>query len=101
MSRITASMDLEDNQTKTRSTNLNEFTVRGGKFSYKSVKPITSTILIATVFFLYFSDPSSSGVSTLICTSYLPSSLPYTWKVDSFTLILIPSASSKSLWGWL
>ena len=101
MNWTTTSMDLEDNQTKTKSTDLNEFTVRGGKFPYKSIKPITSTILIATVFFLYFSDPSSSGVSTFICTSSLPSSLSYTWKVDSFTLILIPSASSKSLWGWL
>ena len=52
-----ASMDLEDDQAKTRSTNLNEFTVRGGKSPYKSIKPITSIILIATVFSFYFFNP--------------------------------------------
>ena len=56
MNWTTTSMDLEDNQTKTKSIDLNEFTVRGGKFPYKSIKPITSTNLVATVFFLHFSD---------------------------------------------
>ena len=51
------SMDLEDDQAKTRSTDLNEFTVRGGKFPYKSIKPITSIILMATVFSFYFPIP--------------------------------------------
>ena len=78
MNLTTASMDLKDDQARRRKIELNEFTVRGGKFSYKSVKPITSTILIATVFFLYFFDPPSYGVSTLIYTTSLPSSLPYT-----------------------
>ena len=89
MNWTTTSIDLEDNQTKTRSTDLNEFIVRGGKFPYKSIKPITSTILIAIVFFLYFSDPPSSGVSTLIYTSSFPSSLPYTWIVDGFTCLIV------------
>ena len=52
-----ASMSLEDDQAKTRGTDLNEFTIRGGKFPYKSSKPITSIIVIATMFFFYFSDP--------------------------------------------
>ena len=54
-----ASMDLEDDQAKTRSTDLNEFTVRGGKFPYKSIKPITSIILMATMFSLNSLGPSS------------------------------------------
>ena len=57
MNWTTASMSLEDDQAKTRGTDLNEFTVRGGKFPYKSSKPITSIIVIATVFFFYFSEP--------------------------------------------
>ena len=101
MNWTTTSMDLEDNQTKTKSIDLNEFTVRGGKFPYKSIKPITSTILIATIFFLYLFDPPFSGVSTLIYTSSLPSSFLYMWTVDSFTLTLVPSTSFRSLWGWL
>ena len=35
---------------------MNKLTVRGGNFSYKSTKQSTSTILIAIVCFLYFSD---------------------------------------------
>ena len=54
----TASMDLNDDQTKTRSIDLNQFTIRGGKSSYKSTKPYTNIILMAIVFSLYFSDPS-------------------------------------------
>ena len=45
MNLTTASIDLNDDQTRTRSTDMNQFTVRGGKFSYKSIKPITSIIL--------------------------------------------------------
>ena len=52
-----ASIDLEDDQVKTRSTDLNEFTVRGGKSSYKSIKPIVNIILIVTVFSLSFFNP--------------------------------------------
>ena len=57
MDWTTASMDLNDNQTRTRSIDLNQFTVRGGKFLYKSTRLNTSIILIATVFSFYFSDP--------------------------------------------
>ena len=52
-----ANMELDDNQTQIRGTDMNELFVRGGNFSYKSTKQSTSTILIATVFFLYFSNP--------------------------------------------
>ena len=58
MNWTTASMDLDGDQAKTRSTDLNRFTVRGGKTSYKSTKPNTSIILMATVFSSYFFDPS-------------------------------------------
>ena len=61
-----ASMDLEDNQAKSRSTDLNEFTVRGGKSPYKSIKPITSIILIATVLSDEFQIPISWRVSHII-----------------------------------
>ena len=57
MNWTTANMELDDNQTQIRGTDMNELFVRGGNFSYKSTKQSTSTILIATVFFLYFSDP--------------------------------------------
>ena len=40
---------------------MNELTVRGGNFSYKSTRQSTSTIFIATVFFLYFFDPLPLG----------------------------------------
>ena len=40
---------------------MNELLVRGGKCSYKSTKQSISAILIATVFFLYFSDPLPLG----------------------------------------
>jgi len=65
MSWITTSMDLEDDQAKTRSTDLNEFTVRGGKSLYKSIKPIASIILMVKVFSL----PSSWGISYIIYLS--------------------------------
>ena len=57
MKWTTASMDSKDDQARTRNIEMNEFIVRGGKFSYKSIKPITSVTWIATVFCLYFSDP--------------------------------------------
>ena len=56
MNWTTANMELDDNQTQIRGTDMNELLVRGGKFSYKSTKQSTSTLLIATVFFLYFSN---------------------------------------------
>ena len=61
-----ASMDLKDDLAKTRSTNLNKFTVQGTKSPYKSIKPITSIILMATVFSFPFSVPSSWRVSYII-----------------------------------
>ena len=51
------SMDLNDDQIRTRSTDLNQFTVREGKFLYKSTRLNTSIILIATIFSFYFPDP--------------------------------------------
>ena len=57
MNLTIASMKLEDDQARTRNIELNEFTVRGGKFSYKSIKHVTSAILIVTVFFLSFLLP--------------------------------------------
>ena len=57
MSWTTANMELDDNQTQIKSIDMNELPVRRGNFSYKSTKQTTSTILIATIFFLYFSNP--------------------------------------------
>ena len=50
-------MDLKDDQVRTRKVELNEFTVRGSKSLYKSIRLNTSIILIGTVFSFYFSDP--------------------------------------------
>ena len=52
-----ASMDLNEDQTRTRNTDLNQFTIRGGKSLYKSTRLNTSIILMAIVFSFYFSDP--------------------------------------------
>ena len=60
MNLTTANTDLEDDQARTRNIELNEFTVRGDKFSYKSIKPITNIILMAKMFsfsFFFFFDP--------------------------------------------
>ena len=58
MNWTTASMDLDNDQAKTRSTYLNQFTIRGGgKSLYQSIKQVTNITLGATVFSLYFSDP--------------------------------------------
>ena len=56
MNLTTASMDLKDDQARTRKIELNEITVRGGIFSYKSITVGTSTLLITTVFFLSLFD---------------------------------------------
>ena len=58
MNWTTAYLELEDNQVQIRGTDMNELTVRGGNFANKSIKQSTSTNLIATVFFLYFSNPN-------------------------------------------
>ena len=52
-----ANMKLDDNQARLRGTDMNDLTVQGGNLSYKSVKNSTSIFLIATIFFLYFSNP--------------------------------------------
>ena len=57
MNWTTASMNLEDDFAKTRSIDLNEFIVRGGKSPYKSIKMIISTILMTTMFFFLFFGP--------------------------------------------
>ena len=82
MNLTTVSMDLEDDQERTRNVELNEFIVRGGKFSYKSIKHVTSAILMVTVFLLSFLS-HFFGVYTLIYTRDLLSSLPYTCTADS------------------
>ena len=56
MNWTTASMDLNDDQPRTKSTDLNQFTVRGGKFLYKSTRLNTSIILMVTVFSFCFSN---------------------------------------------
>ena len=66
MNLITASMDLEDDQARTRNIKLNEFTIRGRKFSYKSTKQVTNITLITTAFFsLHFRVPIYEGPLTL------------------------------------
>ena len=57
MKWTTASMDLNEDQTRTRNIDLNQFTIRGGKSLYKSTRLNTSIILIATVFSFYFFNP--------------------------------------------
>ena len=66
MNQTTVSMNFKDNQARTRSIDLNEFTVQGGKYSYKSIKLITSIIQMAIVFSFSFSIPSSWRVSYII-----------------------------------
>ena len=48
-------MDLNDDQARIRSTDLNQFTIQGGESLYKSIKLKTSIILMVTIFSLYFS----------------------------------------------
>ena len=50
-------MDLEYDQASTKNIEMKEILVRGGQLSYKSIKHVVSAILIAIVFFLYFSNP--------------------------------------------
>ena len=53
-----ASMYLNDDQARTRSTNLNQFTIRGGQSLHKSIKLNTSIILMVTMFSFSFFGPS-------------------------------------------
>ena len=55
MNWTTANMDLNDDQARIRSTDLNQFTIQGGESLYKSIKLKTSIILMVTIFSLYFS----------------------------------------------
>ena len=48
MNWTTANMNLNNDQTITKSTDLNQFTVQGGKSLYKSARPNTSIILMVT-----------------------------------------------------
>ena len=50
-------MDLEYDQVSTKNIEMKEILVRGSQLSYKSIKHVVSAILIAIVFFLYFSNP--------------------------------------------
>ena len=61
MNWTTTWIDLEDGQVRTRNTELNGFTVRGGYSSHKSIKQSISTTLIVTVFSFCFSDPFLVG----------------------------------------
>ena len=81
MNWTTTNVELDDNEAQVRGIYMNELAVRGGNLSYKSAKQSTSTILIATVFFLFFPS-SSSRVSPFLYTTFLLSSLPYTWIVN-------------------
>ena len=56
MKLTTASMDLEDDQASTKNIELDEIVIRGGQLSCKLIKHVVSVILIATLFFLYFSN---------------------------------------------
>ena len=38
MNWTTANMELDDNQTQIRGTNMNDLTIRGGNLFYKSIK---------------------------------------------------------------
>ena len=53
MNWTTTRMDLKNDQARIRNIELNQFTVRGGNSSYKSIKQSSSTNLIATIFCFY------------------------------------------------
>ena len=61
MNWTTALIDLEDDQVRTRNTELNGFTIRGGYSSHKSIKQSIDITLIATVFSCCFSNPLLMG----------------------------------------
>ena len=73
MNWTTASMDLNDDQTRVKSTNLNQFIVRGGKFLYKSTRLNTGIFFMAIVFSFYFSDPFLMGDFLHYITPFGPS----------------------------
>ena len=57
MNYTTANMESGDNQAQIRVSDLNELTIRGDIFHIDQKQLSTSTILIATAFFLSFSNP--------------------------------------------
>ena len=61
MNLITASMNLKVDQARTKKIKLTRFTIREDPRRYfchtNQLQLDTSVILIATIFFLYFSDP--------------------------------------------
>ena len=63
-------MDLEYDQVSTKNIEMKEILVRGSQLSYKSIKHVLSAILIATVFFLYFSYPLPHEGSLTLYSSF-------------------------------
>ena len=66
MNWTTASMDLNDDQARTRSIDMNQFTVQRGESLYKSIKLNTSIILMVTVLSLSLFPSASHGGSFLL-----------------------------------
>ena len=66
----TTEMDLEYDQASTKNIEMKEILVRGGRLSYKSIKHVVSAILIAIVFFLYFSDTFPHGGLLALYSSF-------------------------------
>ena len=60
---------------------------------------VTRVIEIATVLSLLLSPFLISRVSTLIYTTYLPSSPPYTWIVDGLCRYLSHQPPLEVFWG--
>ena len=98
MNWTTASMSLEDDQAKTRGTDLNEFTVWGGKFPYKSIKTeYKYNFDCYSIFSLFFQSLPHWGSLTLY------SSL---WTILILHLLIIwaltwVSVPSDTLFGFL
>ena len=77
----TTEMDLEYDQASTKNIEMKEILVRGGRLSYKSIKHVVSAILIAIVFFLYFSDPFPHGGFLALYSSF--------WTILTLHLLII------------
>ena len=57
MSWTTTSIELNDNQTQIRGSDINGLSVRGGHTYINLSQFDTKTVLITTMFSFYFSDP--------------------------------------------
>ena len=67
MSLTTIRMALEDSQARTKNIELNEFIVRGGLSPYKSIKLVTSIILMVIVLsYEFLIPPLMKGLSHYI-----------------------------------